>query len=341
MAGSLAALVASIHIARYIKKFHTYRFTASIALAEVISVAVFGYTSNIYFLVFFFIAHFVLQTLLYICLNVFIESFSKHAETGSIRGLFLALLNTGILVSPVIGGTILSHYSFFVLYFVAALMLIPFIILLNHYLAHIKEPAYHTIDTFKAFRVAWRNKNLRAVLISSFIIHCFYATMIIYSPIYLQSLGIPLSTYLAIILPFALLPLVLLPYELGYLADSQFGEKEILLGGLLLLAITVFLFVILTSSDPIVWIIVLVFSRIGAACVETMAFTYYYKKINPEDASLTALFSNTLPVATIVVGALGAIISPFLHEKPQLIFVILGCAILWSISYVLPMKDTR
>ena len=82
-------------------------------------------------------------------------------------------------------------------------------------------------------------------------------------------------------------------------------------------------------------------SRIGAAAVETMAFTYYFKKVNAEDASLTALFTNTRASATIIVGALGVVMAPLLHNRPQLIFIILGCAILWSISYVLPIKDTR
>ena len=62
---------------------------------------------------------------------------------------------------------------------------------------------------------------------------------------------------MAMILPFALLPLVLLPYELGFLADSRFGEKEMLIGGLALLAFTAFLFVIVTTPNPIVWICIL------------------------------------------------------------------------------------
>ena len=54
-----------------------------------------------------------------------------------------------------------------------------------------------------------------------------------------------------------------------------------------------------------------------------------------------AVFSNTGSVATIIVGALGLAIAPLLATRPQLMFIILGCAILWSVSYVLPMKDTR
>ena len=173
------------------------------------------------------------------------------------------------------------------------------------------------------------------------IVQCFYSVMVIYSPIYLATIGIPLTVYLSFILPLTLIPLVLLPYELGLLADTRFGEKELLLIGLLILAVTTFLCVIVTTPDPRVWVLIFLISRVGAACVETMAFTYYFKKVGPEDASLTALFSNAFSIATVLVGGVGIAIAPFLVVRPQLMFVILGCAILWSITYVLPMRDTK
>jgi MFS family permease len=341
MLGSAGALIGSISIAKYMRKFHTYGFTIGIVLAEIVVTVAFGITNHPVFLGLFFIAHFLLQTLLYICLNVFIESFSKHAETGSIRGLFLTLLNIGILISPIIGGMILSLASFATLYMVASAMLIPFIFLIRLYLYHIDEPAYESIDMLQSFRLAWKNKSIKAALVAEFMVQCFYAVMIIYSPIYLATIGVPLTAYLSIIMPFALIPLVVLPYELGFLADAKYGEKELLIGGLLILSFTVFLCVVVTSSNPVVWVVIFLLSRIGAACVETMAFTYYFKKIGPEDASLTALFSNTLSFATITIGALGIMIAPFLVARPQLMFVILGCGLLWSISYIIPMQDTK
>lgn len=341
MLGSLGALICSIKLTRYIRRLHTYEFAVSVAALEIFAIICFGLVSNPYLLAIIFVIHFILQILIYTCLNIFIESFSKQAETGSIRGLFLVILNMAILVSPVIGGTVLSHYTFTMLYFISGVTLIPFIFLLRHYFTHIKEPAYHTVDMIGALRSALKNKNLRGALAASLILESFYAVMIIYTPIYMQSIGVPLGIYMAVIMPFALLPLVLLPYELGYLADTKFGEKEILLIGLSLLAFTTFLFVVVTNPDPLVWICILVLSRIGAACVETMTFTYYFKKIGPQDASLTALFTNMRATANIVVGATGIIIGPLLSSRPQFMFIVLGAAILWSISYVLPIKDTR
>ena len=270
MVGSILALFASIGIAKSVRKFHTYGFTFGIAIAEIVIITVFGHTQNIYLLPVFFIVHFVLQVLLNISLNIFIENFTIHAKVGSVRGLFLAVFNLGVLISPFIGGFILSHWSFSTLYTVSACMLIPYLFFLHKYLKHMKEPAYHTLDLFGAAKKAMTNKNLRAAVIGELVVQAFYATMIIYSPIYLTSIGIPLSTYMMIILPIALMPLVFLPYELGYLADKEFGEKEMLIIGLLILAVTTFLFVVITSTELFVWILLLVASRIGASFVETM-----------------------------------------------------------------------
>ncbi len=341
MIGSILALFASFNIAKSVRKFHTYGFTFGVAILEIIVITIFGYTENIYLLPIFFIVHFVLQVLLNVSLNIFIENFTVHAKIGSVRGLFLAIFNLAILISPFIGGIILKYSSFAMLYTVSACMLIPYLFFLHKYLKHIKEPAYHQINLLEAGRKVLHNKNLRAVFIGELVVQAFYATMVIYSPLYLQTLGIGLTTYMMIILPIALLPLVLLPYELGYLADKKWGEKEMLIIGLLILAVTAFLFVVITSSDVRIWILLLIISRIGASFVETMSFSYYFKKVGVEDPSLTAFFINTQGMGILIVGTLGVLLAPFLGERPQLMFIALGCAILWSISYVLPMKDTR
>lgn len=339
--GAVLALLMSLSLAKSIRRYHTYQFTFGVALAEIIILTLFAKTQNPYLVSTFFIIHFVLQVLLNVCLNIFIESFSAHAKVGSIRGLFLAVFNLGILVAPCIGGLILSISSFSTLYITSALILVPYLFFLHKYLNHIKEPPYHEVDLFGAFRRVFKNKNLRAAFIGEFMVSSFYAVMIIYSPLYLTAIGVPLTTYLTVILPIALVPLVLLPYELGYLADKKFGEKEMLIIGLLILTISAFLCVVINTNSILVWILVLLLSRIGASFAETMSFSYFFKKVDTEDPSLTALFINTNGMATFIVGTTGVLVGPFLGERPQLMFIILGCVILWSISYVLPMKDTR
>jgi sugar phosphate permease len=335
---SLVALFTSMMIADSIRKFHTYSFTFCLVIAEIIATIAFVYSESIYIIALLYIIHYVLQVLLYVCLNIFIESFSKHTNTGSIRGLFLMVYNLGFLVSPVISCFLLKFYSFKVLYVFASLMLVPFLYFLHKYLAHIKEPAYHRVFIMTAIRRVLENKNLKAVFIAELTVQCFYATMVIYSPLYLTTIGVTLTTYLGVILPLALIPLVILPFEFGILAEKKFSEKDMLIAGMLILIVTTFTCVLVTVPDTRIWVTVLLISRIGASCVETMAFTYYFKKVGPENPSMTALFSNTYGLATIIIGSIGFLVGPFLVARPQLMFIILGCGMLWCLAHILPMK---
>lgn len=340
MMGSLGALIMSIRIAQFIRKIHTYKFTSLIIISEIISTIIFALSDNIYVVSIFFTIHLILQMILYVCINIFIESFSKQADTGSIRGLFLVLLSLGIIISPFIGGLIITKSSFQMMYIISSVMLIPMFFLLKKYFYHIKEPAYHKVDMISAFKSAWKNKDLRAAVVASLLVESFYSLMIIYSPIYLSGLGVPLHVYLLYILPIALTPLVLFPYEIGILADKKIGEKELMIIGMLILSLSLFLMVTIETNSVTMWTLVLFLSRVGASFVETMAFTYYFKKINKEEASLTALFINTKSLSFILVGFTGIILAPFISAYPALLFIILGVIILYGISYIIPMKDT-
>lgn len=338
---SILTLLASLTITKSIRRFHTYHYTFFLVIAEILATVVFALTDNLFVIGLFFVIHTILQAFLYICLNIFIESFSKHTETGSIRGLFLAILSAGYLVSPIIGGLILSNSSFKVLYIVASLTLVPFLYFLHKYLTHIKEPAYSSVDIFGALKTVLKSKLLKSIFIADLVVESFYSVMIIYSPIYLATIGISLTTYLSYILPIALIPLVILPYELGFLADSRHDEKHILITGLLIMTVTTFLCVIIRNPDPRIWAFLLLISRIGTSCAETMAYSYFFKKIGPADSSLTALFMNVRGVSIILVGGIGFLFAPLLIEQPQLMFIILGCVILWGISNALGMPSSK
>lgn len=338
---SIITLIGSFALAKSIKKFHTYTFTFFLVIAEIFSIIIFALTDNLFVIGLFFIIHTALQSFLYICLNIFIESFSKHAEIGSIRGLFLAILSAGYLISPLIGGFILDNGSFKTLYIFAALTLVPFLYFLHKYLTHIKEPAYTSVDLLKAAFIVLKDRTLKTIFIVDLMVEAFYSVMIIYSPLYLATLGIPLTTYLSYILPIALIPLVLLPYELGYLADSKHDEKNILIVGLLTMAVTTLLCVIIRTPDARVWALLLLISRIGTSFAETMAYSYFFKKINVEDASITSLFINIRGISVILVGSIGFLFAPILTERPETMFVILACVILWGISQAITLPSTK
>lgn len=338
---SMLTLVISLHMAKYLRRFHTYQFTQGLVITEIIITLALAMTHNVYLIAFFFITHFILTVLIYISLNTFVESFSPHHEVGMIRGVFLTVLNMGILISPFFGGQILARGGYETLYIVAACVLIPFTFFLRRFMKDIPDPRFSKIEILEAFNRARKDKNLGPVLLATFLLESFFTVMVIYSPLYLGGIGIPLTSYLTAILPIALLPLVILPYELGVLADTKIGEKELLITGLLLMAVMSMVMALTTTSNIIVWAAILFMARVGAACVETMTFTYYFKKISSKDIGLISVFTNMRALATIIVPLIGIIISPLVITYPGLMFVLLSVILLYGALRVVPIKDTR
>lgn len=339
--GSLITFFVSLHITQYIKKYHTYGFTQGLLMFEFIVTMGLAFTHHPLLLAFFFVIHFVCTALLYISINTLMESVGTHHETGMMRGMFLTVLNAGIIISPFFAGAILERGDYGALYIVSSCMLLPFMFLLRRYMKHMPDPVYEKIEIGGAFKKVLHNKDIRIALVTVFLLECFYAVMVIYSPLFLITKGISLSMYLSVILPIALIPLIILPYELGILADTKTGEKELMILGLLIMSASTMVFAVTETTHLYVWILILLFSRIGAATVETMTFSYYFKKIKQTDIALITLFGNMRTVAVIVIPTIGFIISPIIALYPSLIFIVMSIALLLGALQVYPMRDTR
>ncbi len=339
--GSLVTFFVSLHITQYIKKYHTYGFTQGLLILEFIVTMGLAFTHNPLLLAFFFVIHFVCTALLYISINTLMESIGTRHEIGMMRGMFLTVLNAGIIISPFFAGAILERGNYGALYIVSSCMLLPFMFLLRRYMKDMPEPAYTKIEIGEAFKQALRNRDIRTALITMFLLECFYAVMVIYSPLFLITKGISLFVYLSILLPIALIPLIILPYELGILADTKTGEKELMILGLLIMSASTMFFAITDTTHLYVWVLILLFSRIGAATVETMVFSYYFKKIKQTDIALITLFGNMRTAAIIVVPTIGFILTPITTIYTSLIFIVMSIALLLGALQVYPMQDTR
>ncbi len=342
MLGSVATLIFAIHFTAYLHRYHTYRFISLVLITEILSMFAFAFSSNIIIISIFFVIHLCLSAIIYSILSIFLEMMTPHTEMGIARGLFSMIIGICLIVSPLIGSVLITFTGYRTMFIVSALILLPFIFLLKKYFANMKEPTYRGLNTFKITRVAWRNKNLRGIMVGIFLVNVFYSIMIIYLPLYLTDIGVSLSSYLSFIVPISLIPFILLPYEIGFLADKKWGEKEMLIFGLIVLSIATLSMAIITSTSIFVWIVVLLIARIGAVFVDTMTATYFYKKIKAEDASLVMISSSIIPaLSMVIVGFLGTILFPILSTHPGVIFILLGTMSLLGVSYILPIKDTR
>lgn len=252
-----------------------------------------------YWAIFFLILYLILVTLEWVSLDVILESFSIDNMSGRIRGKHLTFINAGFLLGPFLSSYEVEKHGFnevFLLLFVisSAVLILSMIGVrkVNHVFSG-------EIKIKEIFLKVMSRRNILRIYYVSFALELFYATMIIYTPLYLNDLGMPWEK-IGIILSIMLIPFVLVQYPMGVIADKKMGEKEMIIASLILMtASTAFIFYI-RSTSVLVWGTILFSTRIGAALLEVLRDSYFYKRIDARDVDLINFFRTAMPLAYIL-----------------------------------------
>ena len=116
--------------------------------------------------------------------------------------------------------------------------------------------------------------------------------------------GIKLASFFSIML----LPFILLDFPLGKLSD-KIGEKKMLLVGFVIIILSVLVIPFIYASILWLWALVLFMTRVGAATIEVMSESYFFKVINKKSApDEISFFRNTLPVSYVIAPLLAVLI---------------------------------
>lgn len=340
--GSLVTVLFILYLPRILRRFGIFNVLLTTTVLQVASLLGLAYLEGVSVLVALFIWGQVTLNTLYVLINILLESFSKDNTTGSIRGVFLTIINIAILIAPFLAGMILTDHNFGSIFLTAAIILAAMFPLIFFTFRGYNDPPYKDFSFKTSLAQIKGNKNLYGIFVSSFLLNFFYAWMIIYTPLYLhQTLGIPLSSVVGIIIPVALIPFVLSQIFLGRLADTRFGEKEMLIGGFLLMGISTGVLALVTSPSVLLWAGLLFITRIGASAVEEMSESYFYKQIDGTDTHLITLFRNLAPLSFLVAPVAATIVFLGFGFDYRFLFVILGMLMLLGVRYALMIKDTR
>lgn len=158
----------------------------------------------------------------------------------------------------------------------------------------------------------------------SFVLEFFYALMIIYVPIYLLEKGFTWDQ-LGVAFTVMLIPFVLVQYPVGLMADKKTGEKEFLIFSFFILGISTLLFYLSDSKDIMVWTTILVLGRIGAALIEILRESYFFKRIDGNDVDIVDFFNTSRPVAFIIATAISSILLLFFSTTSVFLLVAIVC----------------
>ena len=322
-----------------LRKFGNYRIFVASLILEIFALLLIIFSQTPAYLILAFITMFIIHSITFINLDIFLEKHTTNKNTGMIRGWYLTALNIAFIVGPFLSSILLSNDDFKQVYIFILVLLFPIIFLASELFAKHEDVPYDKIRIFSSFRKVKKNTDIYSTLMSDFILRFFYAWMIIYTPIYLYQYQNFSLSEITLILSIALIPFLIIQSFAGKLADDKLGEKEMLTIGFIIMAIFTGMMSFIDSSNISVWIAILFMTRVGAAMVEIMTETHLFKRIDAGDLSIISLYRITRPVAYIAGAILGSL---FLYIISfNMIFLLLGGIVLYGIRYSLTITDTK
>jgi len=339
--GAVVAIFGFLAMPMILRRFGNFRVAIVLLILEIISLLGLTIYHNVILASVFMIVSITTITFLSFSFDIFLEGLSMDASTGRTRGMYLTIVNLAWVFGPLLAGLILTNGDYWKIYFSALFLLIPVFIIIRTTLYKFKDSDYKNSNPFSTILEVWKNRDIRNIFMAMLLLQIFYAWMTIYTPIYLHTnLGLSWSS-IGIIFAIMLLPFVFMQLPVGKLADSRFGEKEILSIGFIIMALTTIIMYFVTGNNIVVWSLILFGTRVGAALVEIMCDVYFFKKVDNKNANLISFFRMARPFAYIISPILATIILSALGLGIESLFLVLGFLMFFGLKFSLSIKDTK
>lgn len=263
-------------------------------------------------------------------------------ETGRVRTAFNTAGNIALILAPLCIGFLLDGGNqYWRVFLVAGISLAPFItlFLFEKLPEQIQFNHPKLLETCKCMLV---DKDLRAAALGNLVLQFFYHLAPLYIPLYLHgTLGIAWSE-LGWMFTVMLLPFVLLEYPAGYIADRWIGDKEMLMGGFVLIGLSFGSLAFVTTATPMVLLLLaLIGSRVGAAIVEAMVEGHFFRRVSSADSNTVTLYRMSRPVAALL-APLSASVLLLVTESYLVFFLTSGTLlVLFGVLSAQHVKDIR
>lgn len=338
--GSVLNLILLLNASRLIKKFSNYTLITIFAILEFVAIGGMAVTGNPYLIAIFFTIHQIVISMILLHMDIFLEKASRsETETGRIRSVYLTISNVVIIICTVILSLVLTDGNYSIVYLLSALFIIPMLFVIKRNFSKLRDSVPNDLRVFSAVRSFLKDRNIYKIFMSNLILQFFYAWMVIYIPIHLNTnLGIPWSQ-IALIFTIMLLPFVFIEIPAGKMADKKIGEKEMLTFGFIVAGLSVMFIPFIVTGSFIIWAVLLFMTRVGASFIEIMTESYFFKQVKAGDTDTIGLYRMTKPIAYIITPALVVLSLSFLSFANS--FFVLGLITLFGIRYSLTLKDTK
>ncbi|HOW60132.1 MAG TPA: MFS transporter [Candidatus Moranbacteria bacterium] len=332
------ALVGVLNMHKIIKQFGKATTMFIFLFFQVCSVTFLIFTQPSLLGVFLLMSFIVSSYLAWVVLDIMIESYSEDKKSGRIRGIHLTILNAGFLVGPLISTQILEKFGFNGLFFLSMIISMFMFMVALLGLRNINQRFSQDLTIRDLFKKIFVNSDVMKIYSISLALEFFFALMVVYTSLHLLELGMSWSK-IGVIFTIMLLPFVFFGYLVGFLADKNFGEKEMIILGLVIIMFSSGSIFFISSTSVWVWGIILFITRIGATIIETLRDSYFYKKIDGRDVDIISFFRTTPSVAYILATAISAIILIFFPLKS--VFLIVSFSAFLALFVAVKLVDNK
>ncbi len=334
---SLVTLLALIASSSILKRIGNVSFVITALLLEITALIGLFRTDNLMLIKVFFIMHLALSPLLVFGFDLFLEEMlHNERKTGRIRSLYMTSINVAFVAAPLVTGRIVSMSSYNVLYLVSALFCILLFFIIVDNLRQVKIKKFREVNFYDSVKKFAPRRDLDRIFVISFLLSSFYATMVIFAPLYLHEyIGFDWET-IGLMFTVMLLAFVLFEAPLGKMFDKSHIEKDTLMVGFAIMSIATISMFFVNTPDVLLWTALLFLSRVGASFVEIAVEYSFFKRVTDQDVGFISIFRMASPLAYIIVPA---IVSPLAVVLPlQFMFLITGVAILSGIIFSYKLK---
>ncbi len=304
-----------------------------------LSLVLLAFGSNALIVILSFILYFVSINFIIASLDIFIEDFSKNSSVGKLRGLYLMIVNIAWILAQLLSGSIINKSSISGIYLIGALFVFLVSLIFILFLRDFKDPEYKKVPIIKTIQSFIQNKHISKIYLSNLILQFFYAWMIIYTPIYLHEYMQFGWDKIGIIFGVMLIPFVVLDFPLGKLSD-KIGEKKMLILSFLIISFSVLAIPFIREQTFWTWALILFATRIGAATIEVMNESYFFKIVSEKNADEISFFRNA-PSVSYVIAPLIAFPILLLVPSFEYLFFVLGAVLLIGLIIVLRLQDVK
>jgi MFS family permease len=258
----------------------------------------------------------VLTAIVWVIIDIIIEESTLNNQTGKIRGKYLTILATGVLFGPIISTQVKEIFGFEGIFRILAIGIFLSLCIILIFLKN------NNRSTVIESKILLTRRQFNRIYFISFALDFFFAVMTIYMPIYLREIGFTWSE-IGIIFTIALLPIVLLPYPIGYFADKYRNfEKYSLIIFLIITGASTIVIGYSSSDSAVFWATLLAIARIGASGLEILKDSFLYRRIDGTNIKEITYFRTSKPITHI---AAAIILTPALLLFPvQSVFIISG-----------------